>query len=78
MRGVIGRVGSLIKRCRDSPHGAWYGKLLGEKTWPPAIPCPQIRQGIAMILREEFQGSTRSHMRKECQQRWQRNELARF
>jgi hypothetical protein len=48
------------------------------KKWPPAMPCPQIRQGIAMIWREEFQCSTRSHMLKECQKRLQRNELARF
>jgi hypothetical protein len=39
---------------------------------------PQIRQGIAMILREEFQCGTLSHRLKECQQRLQRNELARF
>src|SRR5712691_447312 len=48
------------------------------KKWTPAIPFPQIRQGIAMILCEAFQCSTRSHMLKECQQRLQRNELARF
>ena len=39
---------------------------------------PQIRQGIAMILREEFQYGTMAHMLKECQKRLQRNELARF
>jgi hypothetical protein len=49
-----------------------------EKKWTPAITFPQIRQGIAMILHEAFQGGTRAHMRWECQQRLQRNELARF
>jgi hypothetical protein len=66
------------RRHDQGPHGSWYGKLLGEKKWTPAITCPQIRQGIAMILREEFPCSTRSHMLKECQKRLQRNELARF
>jgi hypothetical protein len=44
----------------------------------PAITLPQIRQGIAVILREAFQGGTMAHMLKERQKRWQRNELARF
>jgi hypothetical protein len=48
------------------------------KKWPPAIPFPQIRQGIAMILREAFPCGTMAHMLKECQKRLQRNELARF
>ena len=39
---------------------------------------PQMRQGIAMILREAFQCGTMSPMRKERQKRLQRNELARF
>ena len=48
------------------------------KKWTPAITFPQIRQGIAMILREVFQLNTRSPMRARCQKRLQRNELARF
>jgi hypothetical protein len=48
------------------------------KKWTPAMTFPQIRQGIAMILRETFQCNTTAHMLKECQQRLQRNELARF
>jgi len=39
---------------------------------------PQIRQGIAVILREAFQCGTMSHMLQECQKRLQRSELARF
>ena len=39
---------------------------------------PQIRQGIAVILREAFQCGTMSHRLWECQKRLQRNELARF
>lgn len=39
---------------------------------------PQIRQGIAMIVREAFQCGTLAPMLKECQKRLQRNELARF
>ena len=39
---------------------------------------PQIRQGMAMILREAFQCGTMAPMLKECQKRLQRNELARF
>jgi hypothetical protein len=37
-----------------------------------------MRQGIAMIVHEAFQCGTMSHMLKERQKRWQRNELARF
>lgn len=48
------------------------------KKWTPALTFPQIRQGIAMILREAFQCGTTAPMLKECQQRLQRNELARF
>jgi hypothetical protein len=78
MRCGIGGVSSIIKRFRYWPHGFWCEKLLGGKTWTPAITLPQIRQGIAMILHEAFQCGTRLHMLKECQQRLQRNELARF
>jgi SRSO17 transposase len=48
------------------------------KKWTPAITLPQIRQGIALILHEALQCGTRSQRLKECQQRLQRNELARF
>ena len=48
------------------------------KKWTPAITLPQIRQGIALILYEVFQCGTLSQRLKECQQRLQRNELARF
>ena len=48
------------------------------KKWTPAITLPQIRQGIAMIVREAFQCGTMSHMLQERQKRLQRNELARF
>ena len=78
MRFAIGRVGSIIKRYRYWPHGSSCGKPIGGKKWTPAITFPQIRQGIAMILREAFQCNMTAHMLKECQQRLQRNELARF
>ena len=39
---------------------------------------PQIRQGIAVILRETYQCGTMSHMLDERQKRLRRNELARF
>jgi len=78
MRYAIGRAGSIIKRFRSSPRGSWSGKPSGEKKWTPAIPLPQIRQGIAMILHEAFQCGTMSHMLKEHQKRLQRNERARF
>jgi hypothetical protein len=78
MRCAIGRVGSIIKRFRSWPHGSWYGKPSGGKKWTPAITLPQIRQGIAVILREAFQCGTMSHMLQERQKRLQRNELARF
>ena len=39
---------------------------------------PQIRQGLAVILREAFQCGTMSQRLWECQKRLQRNELARF
>jgi hypothetical protein len=48
------------------------------KQWPPAITLPQIRQGMAMLLHEAFQGGTMSHRLQERQKRLQRNELARF
>ena len=48
------------------------------KKWTPALTLPQIRQGIALILHEAFQCGTMSQRLKECQQRLQRDELARF
>jgi len=39
---------------------------------------PQIRQGIAVILREVYQCDTRAHWLDTCQKRLQRHELARF
>jgi hypothetical protein len=58
----------------------WF---LGRKTqrgkkWTPVITLPQIRQGLAVILREAFQCGTISQMLAERQKRLQRNELARF
>ena len=38
----------------------------------------QIRQGIAVIVREVYQCDTRAHLLDTCQKRLQRNELARF
>src|SRR6266704_2883495 len=78
MRCAIGQDGSSIKRCRYWPRGSWCGKPIGGKKWTPAITLPQIRQGIALILHEAFQCGTMSQRLKECQQRLQRNELARF
>ena len=48
------------------------------KTWPPALTLAQMRQGMAVILREAFQCGTRSPMVAERQKRWRRHELARF
>jgi hypothetical protein len=42
------------------------------------LTLPQIRQGIAMIVHEAFQGDTMPSMLKERQRRLQRNELARL
>ena len=39
---------------------------------------PQIRQGIAMIVREAFPCGTMAHRLEERPKRWRRNELARF
>ena len=39
---------------------------------------PQIRQGIAVILREAYHCDTRAHLLDTCQKRLRRNELARF
>jgi SRSO17 transposase len=44
----------------------------------PAMTLPQIRQGIAVILRKVYQCDTRAHLLDTCQKRLQRNELARF
>ena len=78
MRCAIGRVGTIIKRCRYWRRGSSCGKPIGEKKWTPAITLPQIRQGLALILYEAFQCGTITHMLWECQKRLQRNELARF
>jgi hypothetical protein len=78
MRGVTGRVGSIIKRFRSWPRGFWYENQHGEKKWTPAMTFPQMRQGIAMILHEAFPCGTTPHMLKERQKRLQRHELARF
>ena len=48
------------------------------KKWTPAMTLPQIRQGIALIVREAFQGGTMSPMVEERPKRLRRNELARF
>src|SRR5712692_4163326 len=77
-RCVIGRAGTIIKRSHYWRRGSWSGKRIGEKKWTPAMTLPQIRQGIAMILREAFQCGTMSHMLEERQKRLRRNELARF
>jgi SRSO17 transposase len=44
-------------------------KPSGGKKWPPVITLPQIRQGIARILREAYQCGTMSHMLDERQKR---------
>jgi hypothetical protein len=48
------------------------------KKWTPAITLPQMRQGIAVLVREALQCGTRSQMVAERQQRLRCNELARF
>ena len=78
MRDAIGPAGSSIKRCRYWPRGSWCGRRSGGKKWTPAITLPQMRQGIAVILREAFQCGTMSQMVAERQKRLRRNELARF
>src|SRR5713101_4830769 len=59
-------------------RGSWSGKRIGGKKWTPAMTLPQIRQGIAVILREALQCGTLAHMLEERQKRLRRNELARF
>src|SRR5712692_8328404 len=78
MRYAIGLAGSSIKRFRSWPRGSWCGRRSGGKKWTPAITLPQMRQGIAVILREAFQCSTMSQMLAERQKRLRRHELARF
>src|SRR6266852_2752342 len=78
MRSVIGQAGSIIKRSRYWRRGFWSGKRSGGKKWTPALTLPQIRQGIAAILRETFQCGTIAHILAQRQKRLQRNELARF
>ena len=48
------------------------------KKWTPAMTFPQVRQGIAVIVREALQCGTMSHMVEERQKRLRRNALARF
>src|SRR5215470_506752 len=78
MRAAIGPAGSSSKRSHYWRRGSWSRKRSGEKKWTPAMTVPQIRQGIAMIVREAFQCGTMSHMVEERQKRLRRNELARF
>jgi hypothetical protein len=78
MKCAIGPAGSSIKRCPSWRRGFWSEKPSGGKKWTPAITLPQIRQGIAMVLREAYQCGTMSHRLDERQKRLRRNELARF
>ena len=48
------------------------------KKWTPAMTLPQMRQGVAVILREAYRCDPMSHLLDACQKRLQRNELARF
>ena len=70
--------GSIIKHSHYWRRGSWSGKRSGGKKWTPAMTFPQVRKGIAVILREAFQCGTMSHMLEERQKRLRRNELARF
>ena len=78
MRSAIGQAGSSIKRSHYWRQGFWSGKRLGGKKGTPALTFPQIRQGIATIVREAFQCGTSAPMLAQRQKRLQRNELARF
>ena len=60
MQGAIGRGGTIITPCRSWLPGAWSGKRIGGKKWTPAMTFPQMRQGIAVILREALQCGTMS------------------
>ena len=78
MRCAIGRAGSIIKRFRSWRHGFWSKKPSGGEKWTPAMTFPQIRQGIAVILRKAYRCDTMAHLLDACQKRLRRNELARF
>ena len=49
-----------------------------EKKCSPAITAPQIRDGIAMLLRTAYQCDTPTQIAKNKTRRLRRNELARF
>jgi hypothetical protein len=63
---------------RSSPRGSWCGKLNGEKKWTPAIPVPQVRDGIAMLLRAACLRDTPTQVANDKTRRLTRNEEARF
>jgi hypothetical protein len=49
-----------------------------EQQWITAMTCLQMRQGIAMLLREVYQCDTMAHLLDACQQRLRRHTLEHF
>jgi hypothetical protein len=78
MRSALGGGGHLSKRWRYWLRGCWCEQPSGGKQWPPAIPFPQMRQGLAMIVHQTCQGGTMPPRLRECQRRLQRKERARL
>jgi SRSO17 transposase len=48
------------------------------KKWTPALTVPQIRDGIAMVLRAAYQCHTLNQIARDKTRRLRRNESARF
>ena len=58
----MGRLAAAANAVVPWPRGFWCGRRSGGKKWTPAITLPQMRQGIAVLVREALQCGTRSQM----------------
>lgn len=70
----------MPRRFQCHPLATWF--LVREshrgKKWTPAITVPQIRDGIAMLLRAAYQCDTPTKISQDKTRRLLRNEEARF
>ena len=75
---ATGAAGITIRFSHSSPRGSWCVKPNGGKKWTPAITVPQIRDGIAMLLRAAYLCDTPTQIANHKTRRLLRNEEARF
>ena len=78
MKFAIGSVGIITRSCRCWPLGSSPSKLGGRKKKTPAITFPQVRIGIASILRRELECDSPRAVKWRTEKRLIRNQLARL